>query len=86
MACLSNTSVKRRCMIGLFALGNRKPKLACSGNVMGSSFVLFYVSMEISLGKLSSGNYGHTSRKEFPVGKGPKPTGKGLCVTTAIVR
>ena len=64
-------TVKRPCMISVFALGIRKPKLASSGRAMSwLLLVLFYVSMEIPLWKFSSGNCGHTSWKKIPVGNG----------------
>ena len=49
---------------------------------MGSSFVLFYVSMEITLGRIWSGESGYTS---LPVSKCCLPMGKRACVSTTIV-
>ena len=51
-------------------------ELFCSGTVMGSSFVLFYVSMEITPGQFRSGESGYTQKR--PVGKRYFPWVKGL--------
>jgi len=52
---------------------------------MGSSFVLFYVSMEITLGQFRSGEKRLHTKKSFPVGKRYLPMGKRASVTTAII-
>ena len=59
--------------------------LFSSGTVMGSSFVLFYVSMEITLGQFRSGKSGYT-QKSLPVGKRYLPMGKRASITTTIFR
>ena len=53
---------------------------------MGSSFVLFDVSMEITLGQFRSGKSGYTQKMSFPVGKRYLPMGKRASVTTTIIR
>ena len=52
---------------------------------MGSSFVLFDVSMEITLGQFRSGKSGYTQKMSFPVGKRYLPMGKRASVTTTNV-
>ena len=51
---------------------------------MGSSFILFDVSMEITLGQFGSGERLHT-KTSMPVGKHYLPMGKKASVTTTIV-
>ena len=51
---------------------------------MGSSFVLFDVSMEITLGQFRSGKSGYTQKMSFPVGKRYLSMGKRASVTTTI--
>ena len=49
---------------------------------MGTSFVLFDVSMEITLGQFRSGKSGYT-QTSLPVGKRYLPISKRASVTTA---
>ena len=49
---------------------------------MGSSFVLFYVSMEITLGQYRSGESGYAQTTSLPVCKRYLPIGKRASVTT----
>ena len=51
---------------------------------MGSSFVLFDVSMEITLGQFRSGKSGYTL-KSLPVGKRYLPMGKRASITMTNV-
>ena len=53
---------------------------------MGSSFVLFYVSMEITLGQYRSGESGYAQTTSLPVGKRYLPMGKRASVTTTNVK
>ena len=52
---------------------------------MGSSFVLFDVSMKITLGQYRSGESGYAQTTSLPVGKRYLPMGKRASVTTTIV-
>ena len=51
---------------------------------MGSFFVLFDVSMEITLGKFRSRESGYTQKGPFPWANAILPMGKRASVTTAI--
>ena len=53
---------------------------------MGSSFVLFYVFMEITLGQYRSGESGYAQTTSLPVGKRYLPMGKRASVTTTNVK
>ena len=53
---------------------------------MGSSFVLFDVSMEITLGQYRSGESGYAQTTSLPVGKRYLPMGKRASVTTTNVK
>ena len=58
--------VKRRNLIGSFTLGIEKPKLFTALNVLGGVFLLFDVTMDISLGKFISEKSSHTHHANFP--------------------
>ena len=53
-------------------------ELFSSGTVMGSSFVLFDVSMEITLRQFRSGESGYTSKRPCPWANAIYPWVKGL--------
>ena len=52
--------------------------LFSSGTVMGNSFVLFYVSMEITLGQFRSRESGYTQKSPCPWENAIYPWVKGL--------
>ena len=52
---------------------------------MGSSFVLFDVSMEITQRQFRSGKSGYTQKHPYPWENASYPWVKGLSVTTTIV-
>ena len=89
---ISNSSDYYFCLSLTFALrlvnlswGTWKTYLFTSVNVMGDSFVLFDVSMEIHHVKITLGNGKWRSHTicEFPEVKSPFTTVKGRCVTAA---
>ena len=52
---------------------------------MGSSFVLFDVSMEITQRQFRSGKSGYTQKHPYPWDNACYPWVKGLSVTTTII-